>query len=96
MHCGGYKTAKNVGTYFGRDYEGRYLSGIVAGKYTKNNLIGFVAAYPIPEVIRGINAFALGAQAVNPKVKVKVVWANTWYDPATEKGSSKQSFKRRS
>jgi basic membrane protein A and related proteins len=89
LHCGGYKTAKNVGTYFGRDYEGRYLSGIVAGKYTKNNLIGFVAAFPIPEVIRGINAFALGAQAVNPKVKVKVVWANTWYDPATEKEAAK-------
>ncbi len=89
MHCSGFKTAKNAGTYFGRDYEGRYLSGIVAGKYTKKNLIGYVAAFPIPEVIRGINSFTLGAQSVNPNVKVKVVWTNTWYNPATEKDAAK-------
>ncbi len=89
MHCGGYKTAKNVATYFGRDYEGRYLSGLVAGKYTKKNLIGFVAAFPIPEVIRGINGFTLGARAVNPKVKVRVVWTNTWYDPPAEKEAAR-------
>jgi basic membrane protein A len=89
LHCSGYKTAKNAGTYFGRDYEARYLAGIVAGKYTKKNLIGYVGAYPIPEVIRGINALTLGAQSVNPKVKVKVVWTNTWYDPATEKEAAK-------
>lgn len=89
MHCSGFKTSKNAGTYFGRDYQGRYLSGIVAGKYTKKNLIGYVAAYPIPEVIRGINSFTLGVQSVNPKVKVKVVWTNTWYDPTAEKEAAK-------
>ncbi|WP_406676753.1 BMP family ABC transporter substrate-binding protein [Neomoorella carbonis] len=85
MHCSGYKTAKNVGTYFGAMEEPRYLSGMVAGKMTKSNILGYVAAHPIPEVIRGINAFTLGARSVNPNVKVKVVWTNTWYDPAAEK-----------
>lgn len=85
LHCSGYKTAQNVGTYFGRMYQARYLSGIVAGKMTKNNTIGYVAAHPIPEVIRMINAFTLGARSVNPDVKVKVVWTNTWYDPPKEK-----------
>ncbi len=65
-HCSGYKTSKNMSTYFGRMYQPRYLSGIVAGKMTKKNLIGYVAAFPIPEVIRGINAFTLGARSVNP------------------------------
>ncbi|BCV22362.1 BMP family ABC transporter substrate-binding protein [Moorella sp. Hama-1] len=85
MHCSGYKTADNVGTYFGAMEEARYLSGMVAGKMTKKNVLGFVAAHPIPEVVRGINAFTLGARSVNPNVKVKVVWTNTWYDPAAEK-----------
>jgi len=85
MHCSGYKRAKNVGTYFGRMYEARFLSGIVAGMMTKSNKIGYVAAHPIPEVIRGINAFTLGVRKVNPKATVHVVWSNTWYDPATEK-----------
>ena len=85
MHCSGYKTADNVGTYFGRMYQPRYLSGMVAGKMTKSNKLGYVAAHPIPEVIRGINAFALGAQSVNPDVKVNVVWTQTWYDPAKER-----------
>jgi basic membrane protein A len=88
MHCSGYKTAKNVGTYMDRDYEGRYLGGIAGAKYVKNNLVGYVAAYPIPEVIRCINAFTLGAQSINPKIKVKVVWTNTWYDPAAEKAAA--------
>ncbi|MGE5575798.1 MAG: BMP family ABC transporter substrate-binding protein [Syntrophothermus sp.] len=88
-HCSGYKTAANVGTYFGRIEEPRYLSGMVAGKMTKKNLIGYVAAHPIPEVIRGINAFTLGVLAVNPRAKVKVVWTNTWYDPASEKEAAK-------
>lgn len=65
-------------------YEARYVTGIVAGKETKSNVIGYVAAFPIPEVIRGINAFTLGAQSVNPDVQVKVLWTNTWYNPATE------------
>ncbi|MGI9953259.1 BMP family ABC transporter substrate-binding protein [Moorellaceae bacterium AZ2] len=85
MHCSGYKTAANAGTYFGAMEEPRYLSGMVAGKMTKTNVLGYVAAHPIPEVIRGINAFTLGARSVNPDVKVKVVWTNTWYDPAAEK-----------
>lgn len=88
MHCSGYKTAKNLGTYMDRDYEGRYLGGVTAAKYVKGDTVGYVAAYPIPEVIRCINAFTLGAQSVNPKIKVKVVWSNTWYDPATEKAAA--------
>ncbi|MGV8121898.1 MAG: BMP family ABC transporter substrate-binding protein [Candidatus Xenobiia bacterium LiM19] len=85
MHCSGYKTSDNVGTYFGRMYQARYLTGIVAGKMTKTNIIGYVAAHPIPEVVRGINAFALGARKVNPRVKIKIVWTHTWYDPPSER-----------
>ncbi len=85
MHCSGYKTSENSGTYFGRDYQARYLTGIVAGKSTKNNTIGYVAAMPIPEVIRGINGFTQGVRSVNPNAKVKVVWTNTWIDSAKEK-----------
>ena len=85
MHCSGYKTAPNMGNYFGRIYHARYLTGMVAGKQTKTNLIGYVAAFPIPEVVRGINAFTQGVRAVNPNAKVKVIWTNTWYDPAKEK-----------
>ncbi|MBB6217202.1 basic membrane protein A [Anaerosolibacter carboniphilus] len=89
LHCSGYKTAENVGTYFGRMYQPRYLSGLVAGKKTQSNVIGYVAAFPIPEVIRGINAFALGVKEANPDAVVKVVWTNTWYDPAKEKEAAK-------
>ena len=89
MHCSGFKRAENMGTYFGRMYQARYLSGMVAGGMTKSNILGYVAAYPIPEVIRGINAFALGARSVNPQVQVRVVWSKTWYDPATEKEAAK-------
>lgn len=85
FHCSGYKTTDNMANYFGRIYEARYLSGIVAGLKTESNKIGYVAAFPIPEVVRGINAFTLGAQSVNPEVEVEVVWTNTWYDPASEK-----------
>jgi basic membrane protein A len=84
-HCSGYKRADNVSTYFGKIYQARYLAGIAAGYKTKANKIGYVAAFPIPEVIRGINAFTLGAQSVNPAVSVEVIWTNTWYDPAVEK-----------
>ncbi|MFC5648495.1 BMP family ABC transporter substrate-binding protein [Paenibacillus solisilvae] len=84
-HSAGYKTAENMGTYFGKNFEGSYLAGIAAGKMTKKNLLGYVGAFPIPEVIYNINAFALGAQSVNPDAKVSVVWSNTWYDPTTEK-----------
>jgi basic membrane protein A len=89
MHCSGYKASKNMGNYFGRMYQARYLTGLVAGAMTKKDVIGYVAAFPIPEVIRGINAFTLGAQAVNPQVEVRVVWTKTWYDPATEKEAAK-------
>lgn len=89
MHCSGYKTAPNMGTYFGRMYQTRYLSGMVAGAMAKNDKIGFVAAFPIPEVIRAINAFTLGAQAINPKVEVNVVWIYSWLDPGKEKEAAK-------
>ncbi len=89
MHCSGFKMSENMGNYFGRMYQARYLSGMVAGAMTKSNTIGYAAAFPIPEVIRGINAFALGAQSVNPKATVRVVWTKTWYDPATEKEAAK-------
>jgi len=85
MHCSGFKTLPNLGTYFGRMYQARYLSGIAAGKMTKTNTIGFVAAHPIPEVIRGINAFTLGVRSANPQAKVNVVWTQSWYDPPKER-----------
>ena len=84
-HCSGYQTAENMSTYFGRMYQPRYLSGIVAGMMTESNIIGYVAAFPIPEVIRGINAFTLGVRSVNPDVEVRVVWTFTWYDPVVER-----------
>ena len=84
-HCSGYKRADNVSTFFGKIYQARYLSGIAAGYKTRANKIGYVAAYPIPEVIRGINAFTLGVQSVNPLATVEVLWTSTWYDPALEK-----------
>ncbi len=87
-HCSGYKTTKNVGTYFGRIYQPSFLSGMVAGAMTKTNKIGYVAPIPIPEVIRITNAFALGVRFVNPKAKVHVIWVNAWYDPASEKEAS--------
>lgn len=88
MHCSGFKTAENMGNYFGRMYEPRYLSGIVAGKMTKANIIGYVAAFPIPEVIRGINAFTLGVRSVNPEAEVRVVWTQTWFDPGIERDAA--------
>jgi len=84
-HATGYKTAKNLGTYLARFYEGRYLTGIVAGKVTKSNIVGYVAAFPIPEVVRGIDAFTLGLRSVNPAAEVRVIWVNSWYDPGKER-----------
>ena len=84
-HASGYKRAKNVGTYFDRAYQGRYLMGMVAGMMTKTNTLGYVGSFPIPEVVRGINAFTLGARSVNPEARVKVVWVSTWYDPGKER-----------
>lgn len=88
-HATGYKQTKNVATYGARFYEGRYVIGTIAGKLTKSNTIGYVGAYPIPEVVRGINAFLLGARSVNPNVKVKVIWVNSWYDPGKEADAAK-------
>jgi simple sugar transport system substrate-binding protein len=84
-HATGYKRDKNVGTYNARFYEGRYLTGLVAGRMTKSNVAGYVAAFPIPEVLQGINAFTIGMRAVNPKAQVKVIWVNSWYDPGRER-----------
>jgi basic membrane protein A len=89
LHCSGYKSTPNMSNYFGRMYEARYLSGLVAGMKTQTNKIGYVAAFEIPEVIRGINAFTLGVRAVNPKASVHVRWTHTWYDPAKEKEAAK-------
>lgn len=83
-HATGYKTADNMRTYDSRTYEGAYMAGIIAGGMTKSNTLGVVGSIPIPEVIRNINAFTLGAQSVNPKVKTKVVWVNAWFDPPKE------------
>lgn len=87
-HATGYKTAANVNTYSVRFYEGRYLAGMVAGRMTKSGTLGYVAAFPIPEVLQGINAFTLGARSVNPKSQVRVVWVNTWYDPGKERDAA--------
>ncbi len=84
MHATGYKTAPNVGVYDVSFYEDAYISGLIAGATTKTNTLGFVGAFPIPEVLRNLNAFTLGAQAVNPKVQTKVVWINSWFDPPKE------------
>lgn len=83
-HATGYKQADNMRTYDSRTYEGAYLAGVIAGKMTKSNTLGVVASVPIPEVIRNINSFTLGAQSSNPKIKTKVVWVNGWFDPPKE------------
>ncbi len=85
MHCSGFKRAKNVGTYFAELYQIYYLNGLMAGALTKKNKVGYVGAFPIPEVIRHIDAWALGVKAVNPKAKVEVRWLFSWYDPAKAK-----------
>ena len=77
-------TSENMGNYFGAAEEGRYLSGLAAGSATESNLIGYVAAFPIPEVIRGINAFTIGVREANPDAQVEVVWTSTWFDPPKE------------
>ncbi|MEH3086850.1 MAG: BMP family ABC transporter substrate-binding protein [Xylophilus ampelinus] len=83
-HATGYKTAPNVRTYDSRTYEGAYMAGVIAGAMTKSNVLGVVGSVPIPEVIRNINSFTLGAQSVNPKVTTKVVWVNEWFSPPKE------------
>ena len=88
-HATGYKRDTNVATYSAKFHEGRYIIGQIAGKMTKSNTLGYVASFPIPEVVAGINAYYLGALSVNPAVKVKVVWANTWFDPGKEADAAK-------
>lgn len=83
-HATGYKRADNVSTYSARFYEGRNVIGLIAGRMTKTNKIGYIASFPIPEVVRGINAAYLAAKAVNPDVEFKIVWAYTWFDPGKE------------
>jgi basic membrane protein A and related proteins len=84
-HASGYKTGPNLVTYEARFYEGAYLLGVLAGRMTKTNTVGYVGSFPIPEVIRNIDAFTLGARSVNPKLHTKVVWVDTWYDPGKER-----------
>jgi basic membrane protein A and related proteins len=88
-HATGFKRDKNVSTYSARFHEGRYIIGQIAGKMTKSNTIGYVGAFPIPEVVAGINAFYLGAQSINPNVKIKIVWVNNWFDPGKEADAAK-------
>ena len=83
-HATGYKQAENMRTYDSRTYEGAYMAGVIAGKMTKTNTLGVVASVPIPEVLRNINSFTLGAQSSNPKIKTKVVWVNEWFNPPKE------------
>jgi simple sugar transport system substrate-binding protein len=88
----GYKTAPNVATVNARYYEGRYLAGVLAGRMTSTNIAGYVAGFPIPEVLQGINAFTLGMQSVNPKAQVRVVWLNAWFDPPRERDAAMSLF----
>lgn len=88
-HATGYKRADNVAIYSSRFYEGRYIIGQIAAKVSKTGTAGYIASFPIPEVVRGINAFMLGAQSVNPDFQLKVVWVNTWFDPGKEADAAK-------
>jgi simple sugar transport system substrate-binding protein len=88
-HATGYKRADNVATYNARFYEGRYVIGQIAAKMSKKGTAGYIASFPIPEVVMGINSFLLGAQSINPDFKMKVVWVNTWHDPAKESDAAK-------
>ncbi len=85
VHVTGYKMGKNMGLVNARFYEGRYLTGVIAGEMTKSNILGYVAAFPIPEVLQGINAFIKGARSVNPEAELRVIWVNSWYDPGKER-----------
>jgi simple sugar transport system substrate-binding protein len=88
-HNTGYKRDKNVATYSARFYEGRYIQGQIAAKMSKSGVLGYVGSFPIPEVISGINSTMLGAQSVNPNIKVKIIWANSWFDPGKEADAAK-------
>ena len=91
-HATGFKTAPNVTTYNARFYEGRYIIGQIAAKMSKTGVAGYIVSFPIPEVVMGINSFMLGAQSVNPDFKIKIVWVNSWFDPAKEADAAKALF----
>ncbi len=91
-HATGFKTAPNVTTYNAKFHQGRYVLGQIAAKMSKTGTAGYIASFPIPEVVAGINAFMLGAQSVNPNFKIKIVWANTWFDPGKEGDAAKVLF----
>ena len=88
-HATGFKRDKNMSIYNGRFYEGRYIQGVIAGKMSKSGVLGYIASFPIPGSHLGINATMLGAQTVNPNIKVKIIWANTWFDPGKEADAAK-------
>src|SRR5438045_4472167 len=88
-HATGYKRDKNLATYSGRFYEGRYIQGVIAAKMSKGGTLGYIGSFPIPEVVSGINATILGAQSVRPDIKVKIIWVNTWYDPGKEAAAAR-------
>src|SRR2546421_10031490 len=88
-HCSGYKRDKNMSTYSARWYQGRYIQGLIAAKMSKSGVLGYIGSFPIPEVVSGINATILAAQTVNPNIKVKIIWVNTWYDPGKEAAAAR-------
>ena len=88
-HATGYKRDKNMSTYSARWYQGRYIQGIIAAKMSKSGVLGYIGSFPIPEVVSGVNATMLGAQTINPNIKVKIIWANTWFDPGKEADAAK-------
>ncbi len=88
-HATGYKRAKNLATYSGRFYEGRYIQGQIAAKMSKTGTVGYIGSFPIPEVVSGINAMMLGMQSVRPDMKIKIIWVNTWYDPGKEAAAAR-------
>lgn len=88
-HATGFKQAKNLATYSARFYEGRHVIGLIAGEMTETNVVGYIASFPIPEVVRGINSAYLAAKSVNPDVRFKIVWVNTWFDPGKEADAAK-------
>jgi simple sugar transport system substrate-binding protein len=91
-HCSGYQQAENVASYNARFYEGRAVCGTIAGNMSKSGIAGYIASFPIPEVVSGINGFTLAAQKVNPDFETKVVWVSSWYDPAKEADAAKALF----
>src|SRR5699024_10797911 len=91
-HATGLKTAKNVATYRARFYEGRYVEGVIAAKMAPNGQAGYIATFPIPEVVMGINSCMLGAQSINPDFKIHIIWTNSWFDPGKEADAAKALF----